>query len=120
MAAGLCKLGNRRRAALPQSVFSCANLRGAVRVSLSELSSGVSASPPSASRSRLSCLLPKTQRRRLRSAISVTAPELPLACHVERSRLQSRSFMRRSGDISCYFRLQSDQKYLEILRLRSE
>jgi hypothetical protein len=53
--------------------------------------------------------LPRTQRRRLRSTVSAQAPELALACHVERSR-----------DISYYFGLQSDQEYLEIPRLRSE
>ena len=58
--AGLHRLGNRRREAVSQSAVSCANLRRAVRLSLSELSSGVSASPPRAPRSRLSCLLPQT------------------------------------------------------------
>src|SRR5437763_2436720 len=73
VAAGLCGLGDRRRKALSQSAVSCANLRHAVRLSLSELSSRVPAGPPCAPRGRLSCLLPQTQRRRVRSAISVTA-----------------------------------------------
>ena len=82
--AGLCRLGNRRREALSQSAVSCANPRRAVCLSLSELSSGVSASSPRAPRGRMSCLLPQTQRRRIRSAVSITAVKLLLTCHVER------------------------------------
>src|SRR5439155_1246341 len=71
----------------------------AQRISLSELPSGVPAGPPHAQGGRLSCLLPQTQRRRVRSAFSVKNPALLLACHVKRSR-----------DISRCFRLQRDQK----------
>jgi hypothetical protein len=35
-------------------------------------------------------------------------------CHVERSRLPSRSFMRRTGDISYYFR--NIQRFLDFAR----
>jgi len=60
MATSLSRLGYRRREALSQSSVSWANLRRAVHLSLPELSPGVSAGPPRAPGSRVSCLLPQT------------------------------------------------------------
>ncbi len=93
MARSLQRSRHRRRSALSQSPVRDESLRGSIRLPLPELPAGISAGASHSPRDCLSRVLPKTQRRRFRSAVSIEARDHQfLICHSD-----------RSGGISYYF-----------------
>src|SRR2546430_17031799 len=73
MARSVSRSRNRGRSALSQSAVRFEKVFATLCLSLSELQTGISARAPHPPRDRMSGLLPKTQRRRFRSALSIAA-----------------------------------------------
>src|ERR1041384_8504090 len=90
-ATSVSRVRNRGRSALSQSAVRDEKFFAALRLHLPELQREISARPPNSPRHRVSRLLPKTQRRRFRSAVSAKTHDEVVAVFVSKTELNKQA-----------------------------